>query len=100
MKLLFRLTMSIDDDAVSLVIENATIYMPFAELADIEREIERLEKEKKRLILEIETVNKKLLNNNFICKAPEQVIAEERAKFDKYTSMLTQVKDRIGQLTK
>ena len=47
----------IGDDAVSAVIKDAVIYMPFAELVDIQKEIERLEKEEKRLEGELKRVN-------------------------------------------
>ena len=68
----------IDDDAVSTVIHNGVIYMPFAELVDIAKEKERLSKEREKLIKEVERVEKKLSNQGFVSKAPEKVIAEER----------------------
>ena len=70
----------IDDDAVSTVIHNGVIYMPFAELVDIAKEKERLSKEREKLIKEVERVEKKLSNQGFVSKAPEKVIAEEKAK--------------------
>ncbi len=90
----------IDDDAVSTVIPSATIYMPFAELVDIEKEIERLEKEKIRLEGELKRVTGMLSNEKFVSKAPEAKIAEERAKLDKYTKMMEQVVERLAQLKK
>lgn len=71
----------IDDDAVSTVIHNGVIYMPFAELVDIAKEKERLSKEREKLIKEVERVEKKLSNQGFVSKAPEKVIAEEKAKW-------------------
>ena len=68
----------ITDDMVSVVILNATIYMPFAELVDIRQEIERLEKEEKRLSGELVRVNGMLNNERFMSKAPEAKVAEER----------------------
>ncbi|MDE5598157.1 MAG: class I tRNA ligase family protein, partial [Lachnospiraceae bacterium] len=70
----------IADDAVSVVIPNAVLYIPFAELVDIKQEIERLEKEKKRLEGELARVNGMLHNEKFMSKAPESKVAEERAK--------------------
>ena len=90
----------IADDAVSVVIPNATVYIPFAELVDIAQEIERLKKEEKRLNGELSRVNGMLNNERFMSKAPEAKVAEERAKLEKYTQMLTQVKERLAQLTK
>lgn len=89
---------NIADDAVSVVIANADIYIPFAELVDIRQEIERLEKEEKRLDGELERVNKMLNNDKFMSKAPETKIAEEREKLTKYTQMRQQVAERLAQL--
>ncbi len=88
----------IADDAVSVVIPNATVYIPFAELVDIRQEIERLEKEAKRLEGELARVNGMLRNERFMSKAPEAKVAEERAKLEKYTQMAAQVKERLAQL--
>ncbi len=86
----------IDADAVSAVIPNATIYIPFADLVDIEKEIERLKKEKERLAGELKRVNGMLANPNFVNKAPEAKLAEERAKLEKYTAMMAQVEERLA----
>ncbi len=88
----------IADDAVSVVIANANIYIPFAELVDIAQEIERLEKEEKRLAGELARVNGMLNNQNFVSKAPAAKIEEEKAKLEKYTQMMEQVKERLNQL--
>ena len=90
----------IDDDAVSVVIPNATLYIPFAELVDLSQEIERLEKEEKRLQGELARVNGMLNNERFMSKAPEAKVAEERAKLEKYTQMMSQVQERLAQLKK
>ena len=88
----------IAEDAVSVVIPNATVYIPFAELVDIGQEIERLKKEEKRLQGELARVNGMLNNEKFMSKAPEAKVAEERGKLEKYTQMLKQVQERLGQL--
>ncbi|MDE5778449.1 MAG: valine--tRNA ligase [Lachnospiraceae bacterium] len=88
----------IDEDAVSVVIQDASVYIPFAELVDVEKEIERLEKESKRLDGEIKRCNGMLNNPNFVNKAPEAKINEEKEKLTKYTNMLAQVEERLGQL--
>ena len=88
----------IDEDAVSAVTGKAVIYMPFAELVDIEKEIERLKKEEAKLTKELARVNGMLSNERFISKAPEAKIAEEREKLEKYTNMMEQVKQRLAQL--
>ena len=90
----------IADDAVSVVIPNATLYIPFAELVDIGKEIERLKKEENRLAGELARVNGMLSNERFMGKAPASKIAEERAKLEKYEQMMAQVKERLSQLEK
>lgn len=88
----------IAEDAVSAVIGNAVIYMPFAELVDIEKEIERLKKEEEKLEKELARVNGMLNNERFISKAPESKVQEEREKLERYTNMMEQVKERLAQL--
>lgn len=88
----------IAEDAVSAVIHDAVVYMPFAELVDIEKEVERLKKEQKRLEGEIKRCNGMLNNPNFVGKAPAAKIEEEKAKLEKYTSMLATVEERLAQL--
>ena len=90
----------IAEDAVSAVIPQAVIYIPFAELVDIEKEIERLKKEEERLNKELARVNGMLSNEKFVSKAPAAKIEEEKAKLTKYTDMMTQVKERLAQLEK
>ncbi len=88
----------IEEDAVSAVTSKAVIYMPFAELVDVEKEIERLKKEEERLTKELARVNGMLGNERFISKAPKAKVDEERAKLERYTSMMEQVKERLAQL--
>ena len=90
----------IADDAVSVVIANATIYIPFAELVDIKQEIERLQKEERRLEGELKRVAGMLGNEKFISKAPAAKIQEEKDKQTKYMQMMEQVKERLTQLCK
>ena len=90
----------IADDAVSVVIHDAALYMPFAELVDIEKELERLNKEKARLEGEIKRASGMLNNPKFVDKAPAAKVEEEKAKLKKYTETLEQVADRIAQLDK
>ena len=90
----------IPEDAVSTVIPDAVIYIPFAELVDIDKEIERLKKEKGRLQGEIKRCNGMLNNEKFTSKAPQAKIDEEKAKLVKYTQMLEQVTERLETLSK
>ncbi len=89
----------IADDAVSAVIHQAVIYMPFSELVDIEKEVERLKKEEERLGKELARVESMLNNEKFVSKAPAAKIEEEKAKLEKYAQMMNQVKERLSQLS-
>ncbi|MBE5922988.1 MAG: valine--tRNA ligase [Lachnospiraceae bacterium] len=88
----------IADDAVSAVIHDAVVYIPLADLVDIAKEKERLEKEEKRLTGEIKRCEGMLNNPNFVGKAPQAKIDEEKAKLEKYMGMLETVKERLSQL--
>ena len=90
----------IGEDAVSVVVTDAVVYLPLAELVDFEQEIERLTKEEERLKKELARVNGMLSNEKFISKAPEAKINEEKAKLEKYTQMMEQVQERLAGLKK
>ncbi|MCI8416724.1 MAG: valine--tRNA ligase [Lachnospiraceae bacterium] len=88
----------IGEDAVPAVMAEATIYMPFAELVDREKELLRLKKEEERLTRELARVNGMLNNEKFVSKAPANKIAEEKEKLEKYTQMMAQVKRQLEGL--
>ncbi|MCC8044732.1 MAG: valine--tRNA ligase [Clostridiales bacterium] len=90
----------ISDDAVSAVFPGAVVYMPFAELVDVEKELARLQKEEKRLAGELARVNGMLGNEKFVSRAPQSKIDEEQAKLAKYTQMMEQVKEQLARLTR
>ena len=90
----------IADDAVSVVIHDAAIYIQFAEFAEIEKEIERLTKEQTKLEAEIKRASGMLANPKFVDKAPAAKVEEERAKLQKYTETLEQVKERLANIAK
>jgi valyl-tRNA synthetase len=89
-----------DDTAVQIVTDGAVIYIPLAELIDLDKELKRLEEEKKKLISEIERIDKKLSNAGFIAKAPETVVAGERSKRTKYSESLEKVIAAIEKIQK
>ena len=88
----------IGDDAVSAVIHQANIYMPFAELVDLDKEIGRLKKEEERLSKELARVDGMLNNEKFVSRAPKDKIDQEKEKQAKYRQMMEQVKERLAQL--
>ncbi|MFR1707538.1 MAG: valine--tRNA ligase [Clostridium sp.] len=86
------------ENTVSVVSKGAEIYMPLLELVDVEKELERLNKEKAKLQSEIERVEKKLANERFVSKAPAEVVEEEKAKGEKYKEMYKAVLESIEKL--
>ena len=88
----------IPQNSVSVVAEGAELFMPLLDLIDREKELERLSKEKEKLLSEINRVEKKLSNPNFVNKAPEKVVEEEKQKGEKYKKMLKAVLERIESL--
>ena len=90
----------ISEDAVSVVVPDATVYLPLEELIDFEQERERLNKEKERLTKEIARSNGMLSNEKFLSKAPEAKVNEEKEKLETYTQMMRQVEERLLNLQK
>ncbi|MDY6324701.1 MAG: valine--tRNA ligase [Catonella sp.] len=90
----------IEDDAVSAVTSAVTVYMPFSDLVDTDKEIERLTKEEKRLEGELKRSHGMLSNERFMSKAPAEKIAEEKDKLAKYEEMMAKVKEELARLGK
>ena len=88
----------IQEDAVSAVIPGAMIYIPFADLVDVEKEKERLKREEERLENEIARADGMLRNEKFLAKAPADKVAAEQEKRKKYEEMLEKVREQRKQL--
>ncbi|WP_461611500.1 valine--tRNA ligase [Cytobacillus kochii] len=97
-----QLTIAIDakapDKAMTAIVTGAEIILPLAGLINIDEEIARLQKEWDKLNKEVERVQKKLSNEGFIKKAPEKVIAEEKAKEQDYSEKRSAVEARMNEL--
>ena len=89
----------IPEDAVSAVTPDAVMYMPFADLVDIEKELERLHKEEERLKKEIARGEGMLSNERFMSKAPEAKVKEEQEKLARYRAAMEQVQERLAALS-
>jgi valyl-tRNA synthetase len=87
----------IADDAFSVIVPDAVLYIPFSDLVDIEKEKERLNKEVERLGKEIARSNGMLGNEKFISKAPAEKVQAERDKLENYTKELEQVKASLAK---
>ena len=90
--------LSVPEDAVSVVIPDAVVYMPLSDLVDFEKEKERLTKEKAKLEKELARSKGMLSNEKFLSKAPEAKVAEEKAKLEKYEQMMAEVESRLASL--
>ena len=90
----------IAEDAVSIVVPGATVYLPLEDLVDFEQELERLRKEEEKLTKEIARAKGMLSNERFVSKAPEAKVQEEKDKLEKYTQMLANVQERITGLAR
>ena len=88
----------IAEDAVSVLIHQAALYMPFADLVDIDKEIERLTKAEDKMNKEIKRAQGMLSNPKFVDKAPADKVQAEKDKLEKYTQMLAQIQERLAAL--
>ena len=86
------------DDAVRIVTDSATIFLPLSDIVDTEKERARLEGEQKKLVGEIERIEKKLSNEGFVAKAPAAVVEGEKAKLAKYRENLDGVRAALAKL--
>ena len=88
----------VEENTVSVVSNGAVIYLPVGDLVDVEKERERLNKEKQTLEAEVKRVQGKLNNPGFTAKAPAHLVEEERQKGIKYQEMLDKVLESLAKL--
>ena len=89
---------NIPQNAVSIVSSNLELFIPFEDLVDIKEEIERLEKEKAKVLVEKEKTDKMLSNPGFVAKAPAAKVEEEKVKQAKFNEMIKTIEERIAGL--
>ena len=89
---------NIPQNAISIVSSNLELFIPFEDLVDIKEEIERLEKEKAKVLVEKEKTDKMLSNPGFVAKAPVAKVEEEKAKQEKFKEMIKIIEERIENL--
>ncbi|HIZ52901.1 MAG TPA: valine--tRNA ligase, partial [Candidatus Enterococcus avicola] len=97
-ELVISSTIEAPEMAMSAILTGATIYLPLADLINIEEEIERLNKELAKWTQEVKRVQGKLSNERFVSNAPDEVVAQERAKEADYLEKQASVIARIDQL--
>lgn len=88
----------IPSNAVTVVVSGAEVFLPLEDLVDLGAEKERLEKEHQRLQEEVARVRKKLSNEQFVSRAPEEVVEGERVKEADYLAKLKSVEERLTAL--
>ena len=86
------------DGAVSVVTEDATIYIPMDELVDFGAELERLNKEKAAVQKDIDFVSNKLNNQGFVAKAPAKLVEEQKEKLARYTEKMNMIDEAIAKI--
>ncbi|MCR4925879.1 MAG: valine--tRNA ligase, partial [Clostridiales bacterium] len=86
------------DGAVSIVTEDAKIFIPMAELVDFEAEKARLMKEKEKAQKDLDFINNKLNNENFVSKAPANVVQGQREAAAKLQDKINMLNDSISKL--
>lgn len=90
----------IPENAISILVEDWKVFIPFEELVEVEEEMKRLENEKEKLLSEVARGEKMLNNQGFIAKAPQAKIEEEKAKLENYRNRLKAVEERLEKLGK
>ena len=88
------------DDAVCIVTTDAKIYIPLGELVDFEKEIARLNKEKEKVLKDLEFIDKKLHNENFVAKAPKAVVDGQREAAQKLRDKIAMIDESIEKFQK
>ena len=87
-------------DSITAVTANARIFIPLADIVDVEKETARLDKEKQAALKDIEFLSKKLSNEGFLAKAPEKLIEEQKAKLTKAQEKLEKIEQSLAALKK
>ena len=86
------------DKSISIVCEKANVYMPMKELVDVEKELERLSKDRKKALVDKEFFEKKLNNAGFMAKAPEKVVEAQREGFKKAEEKIAKIDEAINEM--
>lgn len=90
---------TIPENAIRVVMNTATLFIPMESLVDLTQERERLQKERLKLTGEIKRLEGKLSNQGFVNKAPEAVVQNERNKLAKAEATLVQIQEQLAKLS-
>ena len=89
-----------NSENIAIVLDRAEIQLPLKELVDFEKELKRLQKDKKDAEAELKRAKGKLSNQGFVSKAPAKLIEEEKEKVIKYEEILKTVESQIAKVEK
>ena len=89
-----------NSENIAIVLDRAEIQLPLKELVDFEKELKRLQKDKKDAEAELKRAKGKLSNQGFVSKAPAKLIEEEKEKVTKYEEILKTVEEQIAKVEK
>lgn len=87
-------------DSVTVVTDAARIFIPLSDIIDVEKELARLNKEKKAVQKDLDFLGGKLNNQGFLAKAPEKLIEAEKAKLAKAQEKMAKIEESIAALNK
>ena len=88
------------EDMLCVVTADAKLYIPLAQLIDVEKELARIAKEKENCLRQIAMFEGKLSNEQFVARAPEKVVADQREKLEKNRALLRQLEESEARLKK
>lgn len=88
----------INEDIISCMTEKSELFIPSDDLIDYQKEFDRLNKERDKILSEIDRVVKKLANESFISKAPQKLVEEEKAKQEKFEIQLKNIDEQINNI--
>lgn len=91
---------NIPEDAISIMVEDLKVFIPFEDLVNKEEEMKRLESEKTKLEQEVARGEKMLSNQGFLAKAPQAKVIDEKNKLENYQNKLLSVKERLEKMYK
>ena len=86
------------EKSVSAVVKGINLFLPLADMVDLEEEMARIKKELDLAEKELQRAESKLANEGFISKAPSEVVEKERQKAESYAATVQQLKDLLREM--
>ena len=86
------------DGMVTITTADAKLYIPMGQLVDIAKELERITKELEKARKNLQGLEGKLSNENFVSRAPEAVVNAERAKAQKARDLIASLEQSLAAM--